>query len=253
MFDVGLAQVALVVFVGAAVIGPRDMPRLARMVGGKAARAVKTFKATRETMASVASKAELSQVQKELHEGLMQINHIKEELQSGVRLTTNPTAFVNSVVEDSRKKTMRSQGGGLHDVEGLTAYADASHTVQAHHGLRASSDAVATPARTWTPAVPSGQGAASANTPSMDTPTTSAPTHTHGKPAAVGTPGEMVKLRPDLVLPEVKVARPLATESLPSGADYVIESIRQRRISVKTNELLAKMQQQGVANPQDVL
>ena len=62
MFDITLPQIALVFVVGAATLGPKDLPRAARSIGFVVGRAARYLKEGASTATRVMQEAEIPEV-----------------------------------------------------------------------------------------------------------------------------------------------------------------------------------------------
>ena len=105
MFDIGWSEMAIVLLVAIIVIGPRDLPRLARAIGrwtGKARAMAREFQRSLEDMAR---EAELEDLRKEI-EGASRFN-----LDEKIRETVDPDRTLDRALDFSTDDAARPAGG----------------------------------------------------------------------------------------------------------------------------------------------
>ncbi len=104
MFDIGWSEMAIVLLVAIIVIGPRDLPRLARAIGrwtGKARAMAREFQRSLEDMAR---EAELEELRKEI-EGASRFN-----LDEKIRETVDPDRTLDRALDFSTDDVTRPAG-----------------------------------------------------------------------------------------------------------------------------------------------
>mmetsp|Transcript_27 Transcript_27/g.232 ORF Transcript_27/g.232 Transcript_27/m.232 type:complete len:118 (+) Transcript_27:2939-3292(+) len=82
-FGVGYLHLALLMGAGAAMLGPKELPRAARKAGVLTGRAVGLLVAVKQQASKFAEEAQLEELQKELLETTKQIQSIRSEIRSG--------------------------------------------------------------------------------------------------------------------------------------------------------------------------
>jgi Sec-independent protein translocase protein TatA len=80
MFDVSWGEITVVVGLGLAIIGRKDLPRASRTLGTQVGRVVGLLQGARARADRYASQNELRQLQNELRSGLRELDAVKSEL-----------------------------------------------------------------------------------------------------------------------------------------------------------------------------
>jgi sec-independent protein translocase protein TatB len=80
MFEVSWGEIALVLGVGVAIVGPKDLPKAARFAGTQLGRVVGLLQGARARADRFAAQNELRQLQNELRAGLRELDAVKSEL-----------------------------------------------------------------------------------------------------------------------------------------------------------------------------
>ena len=106
MFDIGWSEMAVILMVALIVIGPKDLPRVARTVGkwtGKARGMAREFQRSLDDMAR---EAELQDIKAEMDK----LSRV--DVRSGSRRRSTPRA---SCAAGSRRRSVPSRTDDLHD------------------------------------------------------------------------------------------------------------------------------------------
>jgi sec-independent protein translocase protein TatB len=156
MFDVGWSEMALVLLVALIVIGPKDLPRVARTVGqwvGKGRAMAREFQRALEDMAR---EAELDKVKSEIEKAG------RTNLGKTIEKTIDPSGELSKAFDpkaDGRKANSVTEAGGT-TVSGARANGDQPAGVEADQAQAASPPAA--PAEPAESHPPSGNGASAA-------------------------------------------------------------------------------------------
>mmetsp|Transcript_40019 Transcript_40019/g.95097 ORF Transcript_40019/g.95097 Transcript_40019/m.95097 type:complete len:243 (-) Transcript_40019:152-880(-) len=100
VFGVSFGEILVCVGFGAALLGTKDIPYIARKAGFVVGRTAAFLFKTRESAYKYAQEAQLVELHREVTQGVNQLNNIREELQSGVRFLSNPVTFSGSAARD---------------------------------------------------------------------------------------------------------------------------------------------------------
>lgn len=90
VFDVSLGQIALVFVVGAATLGPRDLPRAARTAGYLMGRASKYLKDSAATANQLMREAEIPELKQEIQQSVKDMERIRNQIQAATRIKMDP-------------------------------------------------------------------------------------------------------------------------------------------------------------------
>ncbi len=144
MFDIGWSEMAIILLVALIVIGPKDLPRVARTAGrwiGKARAMARDFQRSLEDMAR---EAELDEIKK----GIEKVG--RTDLKSSIAKTIDPEGELNRAFDFS--ETDRKPGSGDEAVtaeeriEPATGGTGAGEVAAPTTGAKAGSDISALPA-----------------------------------------------------------------------------------------------------------
>eukprot|EP00899_Mesostigma_viride_P020971 jgi/Mesvir1/28876/Mv17971-RA.1 len=84
VFGIGYGELAVIVAMSAVVLGPKDLPIVARALGRFSGQAVGFLYKARRQFDAYADRSELSKLHEELQHGLHEISAIRNEIRSGV-------------------------------------------------------------------------------------------------------------------------------------------------------------------------
>jgi Sec-independent protein translocase protein TatA len=222
--DVSLAEVLVVVGVGVAVIGKRELPLYARQVGSSVGRLVGTLIRTRQSLDGFAKHNELTQLHAEFQAGVSELSQIRGELLNATTMQrqSRPVPQRGSVGAHG----ISSAAAGSAPAAAPIAYAAASSSHAPQSAVHAAS---AVPAATAAAAAATGAaGALSATAPGAAATAAAAVTLSAASQAALS----QASLRPSRVTLAVATekfaaegAGAGADSGAPSGADLLSEGI----------------------------
>jgi Sec-independent protein translocase protein TatA len=92
MFDTSFLQVVVCVLAGALLVGPKDLPVVARKLGGLLGKGVGFVGRTRTSVQSFINEHELNHVQQDFERSLQQIRQVQDEVKQGL---TSPISQMN--------------------------------------------------------------------------------------------------------------------------------------------------------------
>lgn len=84
MFDTSFLQVVVFVVAGALLVGPKDLPVVARKLGGLLGKGVGFVGRTRSNVQSFIKENELTHVQHDFERSLQQIRQVQDEVKQGL-------------------------------------------------------------------------------------------------------------------------------------------------------------------------
>jgi Sec-independent protein translocase protein TatA len=84
MFDTSFLQVVVFGAVGALLVGPKDLPMVARKIGGILGKGVGFISRTRGNVQSFIKENQLSEVQQDFERSLQQIRQVQDEVKQGL-------------------------------------------------------------------------------------------------------------------------------------------------------------------------
>ena len=230
--DVSLAEVLVVVGVGVAVIGKRELPLYARQVGSSVGRLVGTLIRTRKSLDGFAKHNELTQLHAEFQAGVSELSQIRGELLNATTMQrqSRPVPQRGSVGAHG----ISSAAAGSAPAAAPIAYAAASSSHAPQSAVHAASavpaaTVAATAAATAAAAAATGAaGALSATAPGAAATAAAAVTLSAASQAALS----QASLRPSRVTLAVATekfaaegAGAGADSGAPSGADLLSEGI----------------------------
>jgi Sec-independent protein translocase protein TatA len=94
MFDTSFLQVLVFGAVGALLVGPKDLPMVARKFGGILGKGVGVISRTRNSVQSFIRENELTHVQQDFERSLQQIRQVQDEVKQGL---TSPIVSAQSI------------------------------------------------------------------------------------------------------------------------------------------------------------
>jgi sec-independent protein translocase protein TatB len=156
MFDIGWSEMAIVLLVALIVIGPKDLPRLARNMGQWAAKGRAMAREFQRALEDMAREAELDKVKSEIEKAG------RTNLGKTIEKTIDPSGELSKAFDpkaDGRKANSVTEAGGT-TVSGARANGDQPAGVEADQAQAASPPA--TPAEPAESHPPSGNGASAA-------------------------------------------------------------------------------------------
>lgn len=89
MFDASFLQIVLFGAVGALLVGPKDLPMVARKFGGLLGKGVGFISRTRNSVQAFVKENQLIEVQQDFERSLQQIRQVQDEVKQGL---TSPIA-----------------------------------------------------------------------------------------------------------------------------------------------------------------
>lgn len=99
MLGLSYGEVFLILGATIAVVGPKDVPRIARAAGRLAGRAVGYVQSARGQMEDILHQSQANQVHKELQDTMAQLEAIRHEIRNISIM--NPTPMTRRIIEDS--------------------------------------------------------------------------------------------------------------------------------------------------------
>mmetsp|Transcript_1069 Transcript_1069/g.2493 ORF Transcript_1069/g.2493 Transcript_1069/m.2493 type:complete len:252 (+) Transcript_1069:405-1160(+) len=102
VFDVTVSQLALVVLVGAAVVGPRDLPKVARTAGHALGAATRFIIKSRRQAEQLVQEAQIPEIRQEIHKSLSELDRIRSEISSATRMGSSTSSLTSSLVQTVR-------------------------------------------------------------------------------------------------------------------------------------------------------
>ncbi|QDZ24498.1 hypothetical protein HOP50_13g70370 [Chloropicon primus] len=117
-FDVSLGQIALVFVVGAATLGPRDLPRAARSFGYLMGRASRYLRDSATTANQLMREAEIPELKQDIQQSMKDMERIRSQIQAATRIKVDPFSAVNAM-----PSTSMGSGEGEHHRLGGDAFA----------------------------------------------------------------------------------------------------------------------------------
>mmetsp|Transcript_16984 Transcript_16984/g.34727 ORF Transcript_16984/g.34727 Transcript_16984/m.34727 type:complete len:219 (+) Transcript_16984:163-819(+) len=215
VFDITLPQLMLVFAVGAATLGPRDLPRAARSAGYLVGRAARYMRDSASTANQLLAEAEIPELKQEIQQSMKDMERIRSQIQRA-------TSF-----------------SGLQSAAAQAASPPQSSAAPPSPSSFASAPVGKAAARSNPQGGP-GEAVAGA-VPSTDPPAEIAPGQQLNLSQA---PGGMASLERELLSHDATASRPAAkqtiTEELPSGADVVVECLTQQRFNRDVRDFLKK-------------
>ena len=89
-FDVSMAQIAVVFLVGAATLGPRDLPRAARSCGYLMGRASRYLRDSASTANQLMREAEIPELKQDIRQSMKDMERIRSQIHAATRINVNP-------------------------------------------------------------------------------------------------------------------------------------------------------------------
>ncbi|KAK9819727.1 hypothetical protein WJX72_001678 [[Myrmecia] bisecta] len=86
VLGLGYGELLVYLVVAAVVIGPKDLPKVARAAGRLTGQAASYVSTARSRMLTFAEETELTKLHQEMQESMHQLQAIRAELRSGVNL-----------------------------------------------------------------------------------------------------------------------------------------------------------------------
>ncbi|XP_050372098.1 uncharacterized protein LOC126790018 isoform X2 [Argentina anserina] len=99
MFGISYGELFLLIGAAAALVGPKDLPRIARMAGRLTGRSIGYVQLARGQFDSVMQQSQARQVQKELQDALSQLDSIRYEVRSLSLM--NPGPMTRKLMDDA--------------------------------------------------------------------------------------------------------------------------------------------------------
>lgn len=99
MLGLSYGEVFLILGATIAVVGPKDVPRIARAAGRLTGRAVGYVQSARGQMEDILHQSQANQVHKELQDTMAQLDAIRHEIRNISIM--NPTPITSRIIEDS--------------------------------------------------------------------------------------------------------------------------------------------------------
>lgn len=189
VFDITLPQLLLVFAVGAATLGPRDLPRAARSLGFLTGRAAKYVRESARTANELLQQAEIPELKQEIQKSMKDMEKIRTQIKSATRINVDPFQNTQQKSQVPERKLDESQQ---------------------QEQNRVNESSIAAP-----PAALRGNLAA-------QSPSTSA-----------------AQRELELQLKKIDATKSI-TERFPSGADVVVECLRQRKFNSDVKESFKK-------------
>ncbi|XP_042516235.1 sec-independent protein translocase protein TatB [Macadamia integrifolia] len=118
MFGISYGELFLIVGAAAALIGPKDLPIIARTAGRLAGRAIGYVQLARGQLENVLHESQASQVHKELKETMQQLEAIRYEIRSISIM--NPGPVTRRLMENPEVTSPGSENGVSEKLDGET-------------------------------------------------------------------------------------------------------------------------------------
>ncbi|HSA79692.1 MAG TPA: Sec-independent protein translocase protein TatB [Geminicoccaceae bacterium] len=169
MFDIGWSEMALILLVALVVIGPRDLPRVARTMGRWVAKGRAMAREFQSALEDMAREAELDKVKSEIEKA----GHTN--LGKAVENTIDPTGELGKAFDPaavSARKSAKKAAGGTNSANGdATAIQDEADPIKAVEAKPHPPAAAAKPAGAAEPKpeVPAAAGRPRAKAPERET------------------------------------------------------------------------------------
>ncbi|KAL5782758.1 hypothetical protein ACOSP7_007787 [Xanthoceras sorbifolium] len=104
MFGISYGELFLIVGATAALVGPKDLTKIARTAGGLAGRAIGYVQLARGQFDNVMQQSQARQVQKELQDAMQQIEAIRHEIRSVSFISHGP--IIRKLINSPREPTV---------------------------------------------------------------------------------------------------------------------------------------------------
>jgi Sec-independent protein translocase protein TatA len=219
VFDISLPQIALVFVVGAATLGPRDLPRAARSVGFVVGRAARYLKEGASTATRVMQEAEIPELKQEIRQSMKDMENIRTQIQTATRINVmesfNPTSSQHPTTSTSSASAREERSTGRNTPPTSSTSPSTSGSSEFLSGGREM------------------KGASNSSSSSKVS---------QGRSSGKGemNPWEReleLQLRQvDATQPQHNANSETRTELLPSGADLVLECLRQQKFNRDVRE-----------------
>mmetsp|Transcript_2147 Transcript_2147/g.5034 ORF Transcript_2147/g.5034 Transcript_2147/m.5034 type:complete len:215 (-) Transcript_2147:133-777(-) len=211
VFDITLPQLMLVFAVGAATLGPRDLPRAARSAGYLVGRAARYMRDSASTANQLLAEAEIPELKQEIQQSMKDMERIRSQIQRATSFSGLQSAAAQAASPPQSSAAPPSPSSFASAPVGKAA---------------ARSNPQGGPGEAVAGAVPSAEIA-----PGQQLNLSQAP-------------GGMGSLERELLSHDATASRPAAkqtiTEELPSGADVVVECLTQQRFNRDVRDFLKK-------------
>jgi len=195
-------------------LGPKELPNIARMIGYGSGRAVGTVIQAKARFNEVAKDANIHELHQEVEQSLQQLGAIREEIRGGMnpfRPNYRPGPIARSAMD---------MAGGSVGVE--------QQSRQHQQGLDSSQS----------------RGFVEASAPSLGAQTESASAFRY-KPPMPETPATSGQRIQPLPLSAVTVGMaPARREELQGGADFMMDSIMERKVGFEAQKMFRQLEQQ---------
>lgn len=145
MLGISYGELFLIIGATAAVIGPRDLPRIARTAGRLAGRAIGYVQLARGQFDNIMQQTQARQVHKELQDTMSQLEAIRHEIRSISFMNPGPITrnFVDNITQASSTNETTSQETIKESPEAISTAKDTTIAASASSDLHSQATAYA--------------------------------------------------------------------------------------------------------------
>lgn len=238
MLGVSYVELLLILGLGSVILGPKDLPKVARFAGQATGRAAAYLTMARSKFARFSEEAQLDKLHVEMQQSMQQLSAIQSELRGNINfMNPGPVA----------RKGLRMQPPTVAD-QGTAASSSAPLDSTQLLNLHPQPDR--TGSMGYTPSAPS-FAASAADTAAAMSQSLRQTSHTlqnHASQDAVQNPSE--QMRP-LPISAVSLGKaPSRSDSVPTGSDILLDALREEEVAAHAQRFLETDQGQAVLKGQ---